>query len=53
MTLLAVDDVANAAVETACKAVVVKHGCRNAPEIAEGLKSPLFILIWRRLLERR
>lgn len=46
MTLSPVDDVANAAVEIACKAVVIKHSCRKAPEVAKGLASPLFILTW-------
>lgn len=32
---------ANAAVEIACKAVVIKHSCKNVPEAAEELKSPL------------
>ena len=43
MTLSPVDDVANAAVEIACKAVVIKHSCQNALEVAKGLKSPLFV----------
>lgn len=38
MTLSPADDVANAAVEIACKAVVLKHSCQNAPEVSKGLK---------------
>lgn len=38
--LSAADDVASAAVEIACKSVVMKHSCQNAPKVAKRLKVP-------------
>lgn len=34
MTLPPVNDVANAAVETACEAVLIKPSCQDAPKVA-------------------